>query len=91
MKPEIKSVFDSGLRSEKYVALIDVLGLIPRVLTDFDNALETFQHVLESTALVDDLIAEVELRVYSDSFLLVSDSFNRNCRRRAGRSTNLDQ
>jgi hypothetical protein len=77
VRPDINSVFASGSRSAKYVALIDVLGFSSRVLADFDSALGTFERVLESTALVNDLIEEVDLRVYSDSFLLVSDSFDR--------------
>lgn len=77
MASDVNSIFDSGSKAEKYVALIDVLGFSSRVLSDFDNALETFEQVLESTALVGELITEVKLRVLSDSFLLVSDSFAR--------------
>jgi len=77
VKPDVEGIFDKGSCSEKYVAFIDVLGFSSRVLANFDSALDTFEQVLKSTSLVNELIEEVEVQVYSDSFILVSDSFER--------------
>ena len=60
--------------SLKYVAVIDILGFSSRVLANFTSALETFEQVLDSVGHVRTLIAGVELRIYSDSYLLISDS-----------------
>ena len=63
--------------SEKFVAVIDILGFSSTVLKDFRKSLETFDELLRSTGVVGKLIPEVEIRVYSNSFLLISDSFLR--------------
>jgi hypothetical protein len=63
--------------AEKYVALIDILGFSSGVLGDFNQSLETFERVLRSTGAVDKMSPDVEFRIYSDSYLLISDSLVR--------------
>ncbi len=70
-------VFQRDKVSNKYVALVDILGFSSGVLRDFDVALQTFESVLHSTGIVEKLFEDVEVRIYSDSYLLISDSLNR--------------
>lgn len=77
METDVDGVFKNAPRSQKFVALIDILGFSSRVISSFRGALCTFEQVLRATAVVKEIIREVEIRVFSDSFLLVSDSFDR--------------
>lgn len=69
---EDNQVFNRDQISEKYVAFVDILGFGARVLYDFDGLLNTFEDVLHDTVLLQNMKAEVELLILSDSFLLVS-------------------
>jgi len=68
------SIFQRDKVSEKYVALVDILGFSSNVLSSFDAALNAFEAVLRSTVVVENLSPEVAVQIYSDSFLLISDS-----------------
>jgi hypothetical protein len=63
--------------SQKYAAFIDILGVSDNILGDFDSTLETQEQIIRSTGIVTSLIPEVQLRMYSDSYLLTSDSLQR--------------
>jgi hypothetical protein len=69
-----KQILQLDRVAEKYVAFVDILGFSSRVSKDFDMSLETFEHVLHSTGIVGKMSPELEFRIYSDSYLLISDS-----------------
>lgn len=70
---ERSNIFDRTTVAERYVAFVDILGFGSRVLTDFNDLLDSFEKILRSARLVETFKPEsVRMTVYSDSFLVVS-------------------
>lgn len=70
-------IFDRDRVGEKYVGYVDILGFSSKVLKNFEKSLETFESVLKASGDVKESNPEVEIRIYSDSYLLISDSLPR--------------
>jgi hypothetical protein len=69
------TIFDRTQISEKYVAFVDILGFSSRVLNNFEGFLVSFEQLLKSTKLIEEMRPDtVKVTVYSDSYLLVSNS-----------------
>lgn len=71
--PSIDStpIFDRSQITEKYVAFIDILGFGARVMQNFNQLLDNFEQFLQLANLVEHLTAEVQVTMYSDSYLFV--------------------
>jgi len=72
--PKDAAIFDRSQIAEKYVAFIDILGFGSRVLENFDDLLDTFEQFIQLAGLVERLRPEVQITVYSDSYLFVSSA-----------------
>jgi hypothetical protein len=57
---------------ERYVAFCDILGFSNRIMTDFEQTLNTYRKFGE--ALAGAPLQDVEVTIYSDSVLLVGES-----------------
>ncbi len=55
-----------------YVAFVDILGFGRQVLQNFDDTLKIYEDVLNSAAILKDFRKDVNIRIYSDAFLLTS-------------------
>jgi hypothetical protein len=63
--------------AEQYVAFIDVLGFSSLIDADFDGIVKVYDKMIESTAVVENLMQDVSLRVFSDAFVMASPQLPR--------------
>jgi hypothetical protein len=75
--PDDAAIFDRSQITEKYVAFVDILGFGSRVLNNFDKLLDDFENFLRLAGLVERLLPDVQITVYSDSYLFVSSKLER--------------
>ena len=75
--PDDAAIFDRSQITEKYVAFVDILGFGSRVLNNFDKLLDDFENFLRLAGLVERLLPDVQIAVYSDSYLFVSSKLER--------------
>jgi hypothetical protein len=55
-----------------YVAFVDILGFGRQVLQNFDDTLKIYEDVLNSSAILKDFRQDVNIRIYSDAFMVTS-------------------
>jgi hypothetical protein len=72
-----KRIFIKEDAEEKFVAVIDILGFSSKVLGDFEQSLDVFENVISRTDSITDVIKDVEIRIYSDSYIITGETFGR--------------
>ena len=70
-------IFDRTEIVEKYVVFADILGFGSRVIDDYDKTLDIYEQVLEAPEVISWLTPEIQVSIYSDSFILVSVDLDR--------------
>lgn len=62
---------------DKYVAFVDILGFSSHVTGDYESALQKFEVLLDLSEVAHQAIQGAQIRVYSDSFVILADTFQR--------------
>lgn len=70
-----EKIFTDTNVNVKYVAFIDLLGFSNKVLANCEETIDIYEQMLQSTSKISVLRPEVQITVYSDSFLLTSNEF----------------
>ena len=74
MAIEEKRFLDPSDVKEMYVAFVDVLGFSSNIIHDFHSLLQTYENMLSYLHITESMHPEVKLFIFSDSFLLVSET-----------------
>jgi hypothetical protein len=71
-----------GIGDRRYVAFVDILGFARKVRDNFDSILEVYQQMVNTASQTFDTLSsvgiqhDVSIRIYSDSFILVSEAIS---------------
>lgn len=67
--------FDRAKNADCYVAFVDLLGFSHRVVSDFEETIELYRHTIIEAVILSGYSKKVNIRVYSDAFLITSADF----------------
>ena len=65
------------MTANAYVAFVNVLGFSSFAEADFDGLVSTYDHMMKSTVIVEELFPDVSWHIVSDTFILASPELKR--------------